>query len=245
MAIAFDAFTDGSGAFSGELTLTYSHTTTGSNRCLVVATRTIHTLPSGDVVTGITYAGTAMTQAIKKPWPPHDGSFTYLYYLVNPASGANNVVVSVSSNDNQFTSACGSYTGVLQSGTPDTGFTSEDAVGDRTVSVTVSASNSWLVLGSFISADAGPTAVVNGIKRQSGVVDSNPSFFDSNGPVGSGAQTIGLNWAAQDRHIMVALAIAPTGGGTRSVLASARTASNRSVLASGRAALATARGTLV
>lgn len=206
-AIAFDAFTTGGATSNPTLTKTYSHTTTGSNRYLVVNVRSDD---GGDIVTGVTYAGTAMTRAIAQPWPVNGNRLTYLYYLINPASGANDIVVTVSANPTAFSTAAASYTGALQSGTPDTGFLSETASGDRYVSVTVSTANSWLVLGQQQAADAGPTDVVlNGVKRHTGVVDTNPNFFDSNAAVGSGAQTIGLNWAVSDRHIMVALAFAP------------------------------------
>lgn len=211
--IAFDAYASGGVIATPTLTKTYSLTTSGSNRYLVV---TVMNNGGGDIVTGITYAGTAMTRAIAKPWPVNDANYTYLYYLFAPASGANDIVVTVSANPTQFSTNAASYTGAAQSGTPDTGFLSENASGDRYVSVTVSTANSWLVLGAHVSADAGPTDVVlNGVKRHTGVVDTNPNFFDSNAAVGSGAQTIGLNWSATDRHIMVALAFAPaadTGG---------------------------------
>lgn len=200
-AIAFDAATNG--GTSGTTSLTFSHTTTGSNRILIVS---VGKIDDGDVVTGVTYAGTAMTKAIAQPWPPNANSRMELWYLFAPATGANNVVITVSSNTNQVAGAAASYTGALQSGTPDTGFTSENASGARTVTVNVTTANSWLV-SNYKSADADPTAGTG--TGRVGTPAGNPNIMDSNAAVGSGNQTIGYTWDVSDRHIMLAMAFAP------------------------------------
>lgn len=206
MAIAFDAWTNGGAASA--TSLTFSHTTTGSNRYLVVVVRSE---VGGDSVTGVTYAGTSMTRAIAKAWFPNNNNWVYLYYLPNPASGANNVVIS-SSDTNQKTGGASSYTGAVQSGTPDTAFYSaSDVAGDFSVTVNVTTANSWLV-ETYVSADANPTAAVNGTVR-SATAGSNTSLVDSNAAVGSGNQTIGYTWDAADRHVILGLAFAPAAGG--------------------------------
>lgn len=198
--IAFDAWTSGGAASTA--TLTFSHTTTGSNRFLVVSARSE---TGGDHISGITYAGTAMTRAIAKAWVPNNNNWVYLYYLLNPASGANDVVVS-GNGTNQISAGASSYTGATQSVAPDTGFVSETASGDRYVTVNVTTANSWLV-ENYVSADANPTAIVGGVTR--GVVGANPTLADSNAAVGSGNQTIGMTWGESDRHIILGLAFAP------------------------------------
>ncbi len=112
MAIAFDtktAFT-----FSAASTnITYSHTVTGSNTILWVGVSILATATIG----AVTYNGVAMTQfgggsvgtvAIKD----------YLFYLINPATGANTVSVSQNTST-QVTSCSASYTGAAQTGQPD------------------------------------------------------------------------------------------------------------------------------
>jgi len=89
MAIAFDATTDGGNTTA--TSLTYSHTCTGSNRILFVSV--IGAIGS-DNVTGATYAGAAMTLVDKQA----SARSTYLFYLIAPATGANNVVVSAGSS---------------------------------------------------------------------------------------------------------------------------------------------------
>ena len=67
---------------------TYSFTNTAGNLLLVgVVLR-----DKGDTLTGITYGGVAMTLVDKVNYSGTSSS--YLYYLLAPATGANNVVIS-------------------------------------------------------------------------------------------------------------------------------------------------------
>ena len=72
---------------------TFSHTVNAGNAsCLVVRFQGVN----ADTVTGVTYAGTAMTYFTKY----NNGSrYAYIYYLANPALGANNVVISASAGN--------------------------------------------------------------------------------------------------------------------------------------------------
>lgn len=205
MAIAFDAasgFTNNTGTDH-----TLAHTCTGSNRLLIAAVRNGGTT---DTLTGVTYAGTAMTLIAKKLLTSNQ--FSYLFYLIAPATGTNNIVASFSGSEGTQLSGS-SYTGVKQSGQPDASNTLEETgSGDRTISVTVVLANCWLV-ATHISANSQPGSVVTGVSR---TTLNNCDVIDSNGTVGTGAQTIGWNWAASDSHVMVAASIAPalpSGGG--------------------------------
>ena len=113
MAIVFDA---AAAAYRG--TAATSHTfsfTVGSNAnravCLFV-----HVFAADDI-TGITYAGTSMTQ-INKVQQAATGDWGYIYYLSAPTSGANNFVVSHASA-RRITWAASSYDGVNQTGQPE------------------------------------------------------------------------------------------------------------------------------
>lgn len=142
MALAVDATSTGT---TTGTSLTVSHTCTGSNLLLLVGAYTHGTLT--DIVTGITYAGTAMTRinTVTNSGGGNTASRLYLYYLINPATGANNVVTSLSESRTVL-NANTSYTGAKQSGQPDAGNTAFSAtVTTLGVTITSVADNSWLV----------------------------------------------------------------------------------------------------
>lgn len=137
-AIAFDAVGAGNATATS---VTFAHTVTGSNTILFVGVYS----SGGDFVTGVTYAGTAMAQQNKVNDP--NGNTDYIYMLVNPTTGTNNVVITRSDID----ALCGrsvSYTGAAQTGQPDaknTGNSGATTAG-ITVNVTTVADNSWGVM---------------------------------------------------------------------------------------------------
>ena len=141
MAIAFDAAT--SGGYVTSTSMTYSHTVGagGSNRLLVVG---VDVFNSADTVTGITYAGISLTKIVHITSSGNSVT-NHLYYLLNPATGANNVVVSLSVSNN-VASGCASYTGIKQSGQPDSSATAQKDGGEMTFTTTTVADNSWTVL---------------------------------------------------------------------------------------------------
>ena len=107
MAIALDVGTSG-GNNGGGTSHTYSHTCTGSNLILFVG---VSTNSSSDLITGVTYNSVAMTLVDKQAGT--STNYSYLFYLINPATGANNVVVSASSSTTIYSGAV-SYTGAKQ-----------------------------------------------------------------------------------------------------------------------------------
>lgn len=173
-AIAFDATSEAHDTSGTVSSLTFSHTTSGTNRILFVGFFAGVT----DIITGVTYAGTAMTLVNKIQAP--GGRWAYLYRLVAPASGANNIVISASGNT-AFGAAGASYTGAAQTGQPDASSTNTTSASTSfTESVTTVANNAWTVLslrdenGSALTAGGGTTI------RQNAAVGY--SFSDSNGP---------------------------------------------------------------
>lgn len=171
MAIAFD--TSVSGGNSASTSLTWSHTVTGSNSVLEVVTQ--GNVAGTDDITSVTYAGVSLTK-IDGVQIPSD-RYIGLWELINPATGANNVVISFTGSFMQAHSA--SYTGVAQSGQPDASnkgtATSTTSV---TVSVTTVADNCWLV-GSFGNASSTPLAGTGTTSRQAATAGI--ALFDSNG----------------------------------------------------------------
>jgi hypothetical protein len=182
MAIAFDAQSNGI-QNTGGLTCTVSHTVTGTNCLLLVAcfNDTTGGLPT---VTGATYNGVAMTQALSvaAPRPSND----YLFYLINPAVGTHNIVVTRSAGTNTLEVAAASYTGVSQTGFPDAQ-TSGTARGST--SLTTVANNTWIVAAITDAVTGGGTnlTVRNSGQAQMQILDSNGALT----PAGSKS----LSWA--------------------------------------------------
>jgi len=157
-AITADA--SNSAQVASATSLTYSlTTTTASNRLIVVGVLTVGTT---DRVTGVTYGGAALTRI--DTVVPTSGNRIYLYYLLAPATGANDVVVSLSSSA-QIISAAATFSDVHQSGQPTQQITcSNDAATSLSCTNTTTVDNS-LHIGEFAgfdfvaSAGAGTTQI--------------------------------------------------------------------------------------
>lgn len=126
---------------------------TGANRILVVGTWS--TTTSNDV-SGITYAGVAMTQVGTGIANSTDGYIT-MWYLLNPTSGANNIVVSLSDSAAHFNSFGASYSGAKQSGQPDASSTFQGSVSSWSQSVTTVANDCEVI--AIMRESAGVTLI--------------------------------------------------------------------------------------
>lgn len=137
MAIAYDASSSVYNS-SASTSHTLSHTCTGSNRVLVVGTRTY----DANAITGVTYNGVSMTEVGSNVALGSDAFRRWI--LVNPASGANDIVASLSSSRRIEIYAV-SFTGAKQSAQPDASATATGSSTSATGSVTTVADNSWVV----------------------------------------------------------------------------------------------------
>lgn len=171
--------------------LTYSATVgSGADRILFVGcwgdTAT-------DVITGATYAGQAMTLIDKQA--PSGDRWTYLFYIVAPASGANNIIISASSSI-FIGSSWASYTGAVQTGIPHASSKNVGAVPTSTITTTLTTTKSgvWLVLYSKAGA-TDPIASTGATERSTGG-NGNDSMFDSNGAVSIGSNSMILTASA-------------------------------------------------
>lgn len=176
MAIVVDSTSTG-GFVPTTNTLTFSHTCTGSNLILFVhATTNVNS----DTVTGITYNGVAMTFIDSQV----NGAdrFEYLYYLINPATGAHNVVVTANTSANSLAGESVSYTGAKQTGQPDNHAKQNVVGGTQTLTLTTVANNCWTVLVTTTSATT-PAASTNSTLRIANGTGGGENIFDSNGPI--------------------------------------------------------------
>lgn len=119
-SIARDGSSTGS-ALGGATSFTIGHTTSGANRLLITAIEG-HIVPT-DVITAVTYGGVAMTRLSSHINFGATSESFWIYYLLAPALGANNIVITCSSNPGAggggLYVANASYNGVLQTGFPE------------------------------------------------------------------------------------------------------------------------------
>jgi hypothetical protein len=160
--IAWDNAADGGNNGGNTPSLTYSYTVgTGANRLLLVNL-------IGDSVTddisSVTYAGAPMT-LLRKIQAPSGNNWQYLYYLLNPASGINNVTVTAGSQ-HYLISEAASWYNVAQSAQPDaiTTNTALAASTAITTSLTTVAAGSLVVQGLWsygrLAEGAGATQIL-------------------------------------------------------------------------------------
>lgn len=220
MAIAFDAET---GAFtnSSSGSLTFSHTCTGSNRALYVAVCT----SAATTVTGITYAGAAMTLVDSYTATGQDAiTDNTLYMLIAPASGANDVIVTASASGHIIYAQAASYTGAAQSGQPPHQTkNSANAATSLTTTVNTSSApstdNCWVIGGYFLDGNftvsAGASTTLRStnasIKNWLGIMDGNAAVT----PAGSSSLIHNASSSCNLRGIITSLA--PFAAGTSTV----------------------------
>lgn len=145
MAITLDTKTSGYSASTNALT--WNHTNAGN--LLVVAAEDAQ----GRSVTGVTYGGDALTQAVTAT---NGNNKVYIYFLANPKTGANNVVVSWSTTNDSYASAASFY-GAL--GTKGATNTKTGTAQNKSITVTPTGKSSVLISS---IADAGGNNVPSG-----------------------------------------------------------------------------------
>ncbi len=159
--ITYDNSADGGNNSGSTTSLAYSYTVgNGPNRLLVV---NLIGDTSADDISSVTYAGTSMTLIGKVQAPSNN--WQYVYYLLNPPSGSNNVVITAGS-PHYLISQAASWYNVKQSAQPDA-FTTNTAPATNTsitTSLTTVANGSLVVQGIWssrhLAAGAGATPII-------------------------------------------------------------------------------------
>lgn len=198
MAIAYDATSKSTFTTNPS----WSHTCTGDDRILVVVAGAV-----SDNISGITYNSVALTQITETTYPGAGHAGLSIWYLVAPATGSNTIAVSSSS-------ACGavavSYTGVKQTGVPDSSNVNNNAVGTNslTTSTTVVASNCWLVGGASDNAGTGASGGTGTTLRD--FVDNGVNMGDSNGTVGTGSQSLVFTFGGNNLFKGITVSLEPS-----------------------------------
>jgi hypothetical protein len=190
MAIAFDSAS--SKYESGTVSSTsLSHTCSGANRFLVVGVRTY----GGDYVSGVTYNGVAMTSVGVLTGGNLGTDRLRTYYLIAPASGTNNVVVSFSPDGRADVVAL-SLTGALQSSQPDASGSATGSSATATRSITTATDNAWSVMAVSMNGASGAFSTGTNWTFGSGVNDrSGIGYGGPKTPAGAFSQTANLGGA--------------------------------------------------
>lgn len=182
-AIAFDAATS---TENGAGNATVVHTSSGTNRLTILDVFTT----GGDNLTTLTYGGTSVLGNLIKKTQIGGGSTDWMYsfYYLNQPTGAQ-TVNAVSSNPSRTEIYVTTYTGVSQTGFPDSSIvTTSSAATSVTVNTTTTADNAW-IHGLFVNAaGAASTAGTNTtIRLNSGTsfppVNSISVSTDTNAPM--------------------------------------------------------------
>ncbi|MBN1421611.1 MAG: DUF2341 domain-containing protein [Planctomycetes bacterium] len=149
---AYDAASN-VGTASDSTGLTWSHTTSGSERLLIVGVSIQNA--SSQTVSSVTYAGTNLTQA----GAATNGTAvrSEIWYLVAPATGANDIVVTLSAAA-QFAAGAASFTGVHQTSPLGT-FASATGTGTAP-SANVSSAGYELVIDTLAQRNSGSTSTI-------------------------------------------------------------------------------------
>lgn len=184
MALDIDA--SASGTNDGvSATLTYSHTCSGSNRAILVGVAIFF----DQEVSSVTYAGVGMT-LVGSSINVTSGGATYLYKLSNPASGANDVVVTLPAGA-RINAGSVSFNGAHQTTASLTGTVATANSNSSTITVNVDSAIGEIVIDAvafetFVAATAG----VGQTERWSQVVN----FPSSKGSTEAGAASVTMSW---------------------------------------------------
>jgi hypothetical protein len=134
----------------------------------------------------VTYNGVGMTLSDSMVNNGGPNAYLSLWYLINPATGTNNIIVTNSGAGNTVSACSASYTGASQTGVPDAHGTNSQASGSTsyTWGLTSIANNCWIVSGLLWPVTPPLTAGANTIVRQQPeLVICGATLVDSNGPM--------------------------------------------------------------
>lgn len=206
MAIAKDSSVDG--GFDGTGTHTTSLTIVSStNTKLFVGVET-----NSGLITSVTWNGVAMTQVtnVAEAGGSYNGK-SWVYELINPASGTHNIVVTWSGGGNSNTGAV-CYSGVEQVAATIFATASTNSSGDLTASVTTTVNNSWVFVWGSARSSPDPTAKTATINSYDAAASYD--FIGDTGVITpAGSVTAGCNFINTDGNTVILVVLAPATSG--------------------------------
>lgn len=196
-----------SGGYGSGSTNTFAHTVAGSNRVMIVAPVDYQ---GSHTVSGVTYNGVALTKlASQVGGVESQVQDTEIWYLVAPATGAHDVVVTWSGATTFSAAGSFSYTGVNQTTPFKSSATKANnaSTSNESLSTTTDGANCWLIGATYTrtgnpSAGAGTSFIVG--------VASDLGLWDSNAAVASGTPALAWTSAGKTWPGIIVGALAPT-----------------------------------
>lgn len=188
-------------------TLTYAATVSGSDTVMLAG----HNAQGGDLTTGVTINGVAMSQVWKSNGDTGSAGFygyNYVYFKQAPTTG--NVVVSDSGGANWMRGSCAVYSGVDQLAPIDNFAVKNINSTSNSVTFYVTQSNCWIFTWYMQDNVASNTATPpSGYSQRSGT-DSTQA--DSNTTVSTGDRTVAWGVNGTNRSTQIAVSFKPATG---------------------------------
>ena len=130
-----------------------------------------------------------------------------LWYVVAPAAGSSTITFTATFDILAVAAVC--YSGASQTGQPDS-FATFDATTTTSVNATttVVASDCWLVAGNSFSSGS-ITDIASSPGGPRGTPSDNGTYYDSDGTVSTGSQSLALSWTNNSSAWGVVASIAP------------------------------------
>ncbi len=179
--IAYVSSIDGGNNSGVTSSWTYAFTVSSASDRLLVVGISGDVIGGADDITSVTYNGVSMTFS-NKTQDNGSGRFQYLYYLLNPATGTNNVVITAATS-HYLISGAALYSGVQ--GVDNAGTNSTSSVGNTlTSSLTTNVNNCWTILfETSYNGNAAPVAGAGLVLRNFDAIFGVWGLFDSNGAI--------------------------------------------------------------
>lgn len=202
MAIVFDSASFGEG-LNTDLSWTHTVTDSGSDRIIIVSIgiRNASGNPNPSI-NGVTYAGESFTliASDSRETASDNEIFGWMYYLVNPKTGANTVEVDANfaAAGQNIVAIAASYTGIDVNDPIGTPASIDRALTDNDLSVTVTSAENELVVDMFtalyVSGDAEPTTTAQ-IERYEEEYGSGGASIHVNISDQVGASSVDMSWS--------------------------------------------------
>lgn len=206
-------------AIGRETPVTFTTTTTAfTNTAGTYLILACHHNESDGTFTGLTYDGSPFT-LLKSQEVDGANSFAQLWGLANPSTGAHDIVASgTAPYDRAYAS---SYTEAALSSDTAAG-ASATAATSVTTTINIGTADSWVVAAVRNSAGSGQTNN-GGVAEELLIAAQEDLFWDSNGTVATGDQTVSYVRAADNRNWGLAtISLSPPGAAVATTSTSGR-----------------------
>lgn len=189
MAIAHvtsGAFYQSTSAASATVTINYAGATNGFLMAFLMTN-------GANNVTSVQWNGVSLTQTGSAVKATSDNVWLSAWYLINPAAGNYNLVANFGTNT-RATIYGGFYSGVKQSGQPDTSASGVKTGNPHSQSITTNYADCWLMTAD-VAPNRGAFSSASNFTTRQDISAQETIFGDSNGSVGAaGSKTVSVTY---------------------------------------------------